>query len=486
MGQKLLYSTIVIERKGRVPVFLQVCNALIKEIQQGRLRPGVKLMGVRALAALLAVNKNTIEAVYAELEQQQWIIRVPRKGTFVSEELPETKPKVWASTAVNRKELILPEATFAGIPSRADARAGGLLAIDDGFPDPRLVDHLSIGRTHRSILRVKSYHTLLSYTQPYGNGVLREVLVKYLNDTRGIPCQIDNLMITRGSQMAIFLAIQANLRKGEVAIVSSPGYFGANNALHHLGANVLSVPVDKEGIRVEAVEHHCKKHKVKLIYVTPHHHHPTTVTLSPARRMKLLHLAETYGFVILEDDYDYDFHYGNSPILPLSSIDGLQHTIYTGSFSKAIAPALRIGYLLAPKNIIEKAAKVRQVIDHQGDAIMERVMANLIQEGEVERMLRRSRKIYKQRRDFFCQQLGTHFAEQIDFRVPEGGLAIWAKLKQPLDLAVVAKKALAKRLHLTTAHHHPPRFNALRLGFASLTVKEIEERLAILKKVLDT
>lgn len=465
-------------------MFLQVCNALIKEIQQGRFRPGVKLMGVRSLAALLAVNKKTIEAVYAELEQQQWIVRIPRIGTFVSEKLPETKPKDWASISVRRKEFTQAEASFYDIPSRPDTRTGGLLAIDDGFPDPRLVDHLSIGRSHRSILRVNSYHALLSYTQPYGDIVLREVLVRYLNDTRGIPCQLDNLMITRGSQMAIFLAIQSHLRKGEAAIVSSPGYFGANNALHFLGASVLTVPVDQEGINIEAIEHHCKKRTVKLVYVTPHHHHPTTVTLSPARRMKLLQLAESYGFIILEDDYDYDFHYGNSPILPLSSIDGLQHTVYTGSFSKAIAPALRVGYLLASKNIIEKAAKIRQVIDHQGDTIMERVMASLLQEGEVERMLRRSRKVYKQRRDFFCQQLDTLFSKQLDFRVPEGGLAIWAKLKKPLELEVVAKKALFKRLHLTTAHHHLPHFNALRLGFASLTVREIKERLAILKKVL--
>ena len=481
MGQMALYNDINIKRGIGTPVYLQLTNAIIKTIQQGSLRPGNKMLGIKVLADLLKVNKNTIERVYDELEVQQWVIRIPRKGTFVSEKLPKTKPREWNSETVIIKNT--PETAVWNPAIYTDPSVENLI-FDDGFPDPRVVDHLSIGRAHRSIFRSKRYHPLFSYTNPYGDITLRSELAKYLNDTRGIQCSEENILITRGSQMAIFLGMRTILQKGEFAVVGAPNYFGANNTLSYIGANILTVPVDEEGLVVDEIVKHCKKYKVRLMYTTPHHHHPTTVALSPARRMELLKLAEKYGIVILEDDYDYDFHYGNAPILPLSSVDSLKQTIYTGSFSKTIAPALRIGYLLASKEIIEKAVGIRRVIDHQGDPIMEHLMALLIQQGEIERMLRRSRKIYKQRREHFCQVLETHFADCVRFKVPEGGLAVWVRFNPTINVVEIAKKALIRKLNLATANHYGQSLNALRLGFASRNQEEIDKGLEILKSVI--
>ncbi len=484
MGQEALYAGISIDRNSGIPIYLQITNALIREIQLGRLRPGTKMMGIKALASLLSINKNTIERVYAELELQQWLTRIARKGTFVSVELPDIQPRTWKTLKGQaHDEVAIPKKPPVR-PVRGEKRPGKIQLIDDGFPDWRLLDHLSLGRAHRSVFRLPAYHSLLSYTNPYGDEMLREVLVKYLNDSRGIPCSSENLLVTRGSQMAIFLGIKTHLKKGQSAIVGKPNYFGANDTLKYIGANILTVPVDNEGLVVDEITRHCEKQKVQLVYITPHHHHPTTVTLSPARRMNLLELAETYGFVILEDDYDYDFHFENAPVLPLSSADALNNTIYTGSFSKSIAPSLRIGYLLASKKCIEEAVKIRRVIDHQGDPIMERVMAILIQQGEVERMLRRSRKVYKQRRDFFCETLKTQFADYVEFDPPEGGLAVWAKFNSTINLLDLAKNTTNHGLNLATAFHYGKTLNALRLGFASLSLLEINHSLGILKSVL--
>ncbi len=359
-----------------------------------------------------------------------------------------------------------------------------ILTLDGGLPDSRIIDNKTLGRAHRSVFQSGIYSSLFSYTNAYGDIMLRNELVKYLNDTRGIPCSEENILITRGSQMAIFLSMKMLLKKNETAIIGNPSYFGAKNILQYIGANILTISVDEEGLVVDEIEEHCKKNKVKVVYVTPHHHHPTTVSLSPARRMGLLKLADTFGFSIIEDDYDYDFNYGNAPMLPLSSLDALNSTIYTGSFSKTIGPGLRIGYLLANEKIIEKAVEIRKVIDFQGNPIMERVMGILLQQGEIDRMLRRSRNIYMQRRDYFCKALSSHFPNVIDFKIPEGGLAVWTKFNSSINLMEVYKKALDKNLNLSLVPYYGPSHNATRLGFASLTFSEIDMYMGILKSIL--
>ncbi len=483
MGQNLLYNTIKIERERAIPVYLQIVNTLIKEIQSGRLRPGTKMMGIKSLSTLLDVNKNTIEKVYIELELQQWIKSVPRKGTFVSEKLPEFQPKNWNNQPETKVKKGIKIDPVNSSPSHI-TKNDKVLIFDGGLPDPRVIDHQAIGRAHRNIFKSDRYLNLFSYTSAYGDEVLRKELVKYLNDTRGIPCNEENILITRGSQMAIFLSMKILLKKNEVAIVGMPGYFGTNDVLEYIGAKVFNVSVDEDGLVVDEIEEICKKNKIKVVYVTPHHHHPTTVSLSPARRMNLLRLAETYGFHIIEDDYEYDFHYGNAPILPLSSLDGLTNTIYTGSFSKTISPGLRIGYLLADEKIIEKAVEIRKAIDCQGNPIMERAMGVLLQQGEIDRMIRRSRNIYRQRRDYFCEALNAHFSNDIAFKVPEGGLAVWTKFDSSIDLMEVYKKALDKNLNLILAPYFGSSLNATRLGFASLTFSEIDKYMGILKRVL--
>ncbi len=485
MGQISLYNTIKIERERGIPVYLQIVNTLIKEIQSGRLRPGTKMMGVKSLATLLNVNKNTIEKVYTELELQQWIKRIPRKGTFVSEKLPDFKPKNWN----NQRERTVEKSSknySENSTSVFATKSKKVVIFDGGLPDHRIIDNQAIARTHRNVLKADRYTTLFSYTNAYGDTMLRKELVKHLNDTRGIPCDEENILITRGSQMAIFLGMRILLKNNEIAIVSNPGYFGTTHVLEYIGANVLTVSVDEEGLVVDEIEDICKKNKVKVIYVTSHHHHPTTVSLSPSRRMSLLKLAEIYGFYILEDDYNYDFHYDNAPLLPLSSLDGLTNTIYTGSFSKTIGPGLRIGYLLADKKIIEKAVKIRGVIDVQGNPIMERAMGVLLQQGEIDRMLRRSRNIYMQRRDYLCEILNTLFSEEIDFKIPEGGLAVWAKFNESINLMEVYERTLAKNLNIILTPYYAPSHNATRLGFASLTFSEMEKYMGVLKSVLKT
>ena len=205
------------------------------------------------------------------------------------------------------------------------------------------------------------------------------------------------------------------------------------------------------------------------------------------RRLKLLNLANQYRFAIIEDDYDFDFHYDNKPYLPLASIDHNQNVIYIGSISKTFAPALRIGFMTGPSAFIKAAASLRELIDRQGDTLLEEAFAALFDNGEMERHFRKSLKIYKQRRNLFCQILMSDFKDQIEFKIPEGGLGVWANFDKKIDLIKMSANALKQGLYIDNGNFYKNESfsaNALRMGFASLKENEMTEALAILKRTI--
>ncbi|HMJ48833.1 MAG TPA: PLP-dependent aminotransferase family protein, partial [Ferruginibacter sp.] len=236
---------------------------------------------------------------------------------------------------------------------------------------------------------------------------------------------------------------------------------------------------------VDYLENILQQKTIKAVYVIPHHHFPTTVTLSMERRLKLLKLAAAYHFAIIEDDYDFDFHYDNKPYLPLASIDHNHNVIYIGSITKTFAPALRIGFMIGSRAFVDAAASLRELIDKQGDTLLEEAFSVMFDNGEMERHFRKTLKIYKQRRNLFCDILKSDFNDEITFRTPEGGLAVWANFNEKIDLAKMSGKALKKGLYIADGSFYKTESfsgNALRMGFASLRENEITSALAILKE----
>jgi len=271
-------------------------------------------------------------------------------------------------------------------------------------------------------------------------------------------------------------------------IIGETNYFTANITFEYIGAQLERIPVDEEGLKVDAIEQICQQKKIRAVFVTSHHHHPTTVTLSPQRRIRLLALAEKYRFAIIEDDYDYDYHYANSPALPLASADQNGLVTYIGSFTKNIAPAFRIGYLIAPEYMITAYTQLRRILDRQGDPVLELALAELIQNGVIRRYLKKSLKQYRCRRDLCVQLLQEKLGEYIDFKTPDGGMAIWAKFNQKIDLPQLSQLAIKNDLYLSNGlNYNPPRkkLNACRMGFASRNLKEIEESVMLLEKTID-
>jgi GntR family transcriptional regulator/MocR family aminotransferase len=253
------------------------------------------------------------------------------------------------------------------------------------------------------------------------------------------------------------------------------------------GAELVTLPVDAQGICVERIEEICQKYPIRMLYVTSHHHYPTTVSLSAERRVLLLQLAEKFNFLILEDDYDYDFHYASRPILPLASADRQGLVVYVGSLCKTIAPAIRIGYVVAAQDLIEELGYLRRIIDRQGDPALEQAVAELFTEGDIKRHLKKTLKIYHRRRDFFCDLLQKELPNDLTWQMPEGGMALWAIFDHKIHLPNLAQKATELNFLLNDGKNHNPlnkQLNATRLGFASLNLEELEQSVALLKRLI--
>jgi len=327
----------------------------------------------------------------------------------------------------------------------------------------------------------------MSYIDTSGVQKFREVLSAYLNTSRGLQTSFENIMTTRGSQMGLYLLAKVLFSKGDQVIVGDTNYYYADHVFLNAGMQLNRVKVDESGLDVDAIEKLCKKKKIKALYVTSHHHYPTTVTLIASRRVKLLALAEKYGFMIIEDDYDYDFHYLSSPILPLVSADSKGMVVYIGTLSKTIAPAIRTGYIVAPVNLILELCRIRQLIDTQGDPIMELTLAEMFEDGSIKRHMKKALNEYHRRRDFVCALLQEKLSDVIDFKVPDGGLSIWAKFHKSVPLPPLTEKLKAQGVILSNGLIHnntPVSLNATRMGFAWMNEKESANAVDVMVKTI--
>jgi len=480
---QVFISNLVINRDTDVPVYMQVSDQLMSMIKTGLLRAGSRLPATRKLAAVLNVHRKTVIRAYDDLLIQGWLESRTGSGTFVAMHFPEAKPRTLADGRNDTARIAGFGFKTAPHLQRTIADLNIPLHLDDGFPDARLAPLHDISRAYRTQLLTGNPYSRLGYADPKGSGWLRTELAGYLNTTRGLRVTAENILIVRGTVMGLYLTCAGLLEPGDTVVTTDPGWAGAESNFLQAGANLVKVEVDGFGMNVDRLEIICQKQSVRLVYVTSHHHYPTTVALRADRRVQLLTLAQKYGFIIFEDDYDYDFHYQNRPLMPLASADDAGMVLYCGAFSKTISPALRVGYLVGPENIIEHLAGLRRAVDRQGDTLLENAMAELLQNGIIQRHLRKSLKIYKQRRDFFCELMNHHLENYAQFKIPEGGMALWTCFDPAINLNLLAKNALKKGLYFQ-GENNKTTLGFTRLGFASSTPSELENSIEILAKLL--
>ncbi|WP_272149055.1 PLP-dependent aminotransferase family protein [Tenacibaculum aiptasiae] len=471
-------TSFKINRDVKEPLYLQLANQFIVFIKEGNLSSGTKLLGTRSFAELLNVHRKTIVSCYEELALQGWVESIPKKGTFVHGNLPLLNTTSIVEESVKKEKLKTGFSFYENneLLSKGEKESSDIIYINDGTSDERLTPIEEIVRTYRRIASKQSVYKEFGYGSTFGNIKLRETLVGYLNETRGLQISKENILITRGSQMGIWLSSKLLLKEGDNIIVGETNYASADVTFLHQKANLLRVLVDENGIVTEEIEKQCKKQQIKAVYVTSHHHHPTTVTLSAERRIHLLNLAKKYKFAIIEDDYDYDFNYNHAPILPLASHDVNGNVIYIGSVCKTVAPVFRIGYLIASKEFVDEASKLRGFVDRQGDALLELTFADFIKSGDLDRHIRKVLKIYKARRDLFCALLKEKLSDCFQFEIPKGGMAVWIRLNKKYSWKQVYEEGYKHQLEIGEWYRYDiakTGHNAIRMGFASYNEKEI-------------
>ena len=472
---------IALDRGGNTPVGQQIVHSLIEEVRRGRLKPGTPLPGSRELAEALGVNRKTVVIAFAELQAQGWLSSETRRGTFVSENLPLLEPGAAGHSAIPERPAF--RASRAAAALIADLPPRDMLAFDDGAPDIRHVPIDILARAYREGLRSTLQRRRLGYGDPRGSRTLRASIAAMLSAERGLAATADNLCLTRGSQMAIFVVAQTLVSAGDTVVVETLTYPPAREAFRRAGAEIASVGVDAEGLIPDDLERVCRRKRVRAVYVTPHHHFPTTVLMTPERRMRLMLLASQFGFAIVEDDYDHDFHFTHQPMLPLAAFDGEGCVIYVGSLSKLLSPSLRMGYVSAPKALADRIAAEIMMVDRQGDPAMEAAIAEFIQAGELHRHTRKMTRLYAERRDRFAEFLGEIFGDDVEVSVPDGGLAFWVRFKG-VDMDRLLERAHAKRVHFQSPRPFSTdgvAIDSLRLGFASLDVDELRSATERLK-----
>jgi GntR family transcriptional regulator/MocR family aminotransferase len=478
-----------VDRRRSIPVYQQIVQALIHDIQRGRLVPGTFLPSSRELATTLGVNRKTIVIAYDDLIAQGWLASDGTRGTIVSSSLPELAPRPSPIVAPDTgPEAAAPEFKIrpAADPLPAFVESTQL-TFDDGAPDARLLSPDVLSRAYRTALRQAVRGNWLGYGDPRGSPILRATIANMLMTHRGLVANADNICITRGSQMAIFLAARILVRPGETVLVEALSYAPAWQAFRAAGATVVGAKLDDNGLDVADVERLCRKHKVRALYLTPHHQFPTTVSLTPQRRLRLLDLASQFGFAIIEDDYDHEFHFEQQPLLPMASY-APRRTVYIGSMSKLLLPGLRIGYVAAAPDVIRMMANETVIIDRQGNAPTELAVAELIESGELHRHSRKALQVYLKRRDAFAQLLEKNFAGLIDFKMPDGGLAFWITFRDPAVLDAIEQSVPRGQVRFLPSRSFaiaPFDQRGLRLGYASLTTEEATEAMHRLRQLAD-
>lgn len=476
-------SLVQIVRTSGTPVYLQITNQLVQAIQYGTLPANTKLPGTRSLSALLAVHRNTISAVYQELLVQGWVDVKPNQGTFIASQLPKIE---------NQPVSQRPYPTATGFTFKSTSlldnpfeKVQGDYAFSDGVPDIRLTQINDLSRLYSANMKRKVNRRKMSYHHQDGSPYFKEQLSSYLHLSRGLRISTSNLLITRSVEMSLFIISELILQSGDLVVVGAPGYFSANMVFQKATRYIRTIPVDEQGLDTDALRILCEKQPVRMVYVTPHRHYPTTVSLSAERRITLLQLAKTYGFVVVEDDHDYDFQYDKQPLLPLATADTEGMVIYVGSFGKSLAPGFRTGFIAAPENLIIEMRKYLGLLDRQGDVLMEQALGEMIEEGVIQRHLKRSMNIYKERRDLMADLLGADFDELVQFQKPSGGLAFWLAFKHPINLLKLKNECERNKLFIPkTLLYQNKAITAMRLGFGHLNEDEMRNSMMLFKQAV--
>ena len=484
-----ILPAIAVDRSAPKPLYQQICDGYREAIVERRLRGGQRLASTRALAAELKISRIPVLAAFDQLLAEGYFESRVGSGTFVSSTLPD-----------DAGPLKRPAARLSARQPGARLIARGPAALLRSTPEPWLkgfgafrmsetaLDHFPFPIWSRLVVRHSrgARRGALNYGSPLGDLAFRQAVAAYLRTARAVRCEAEQIMVVSGSQQALEITARVLLDPGQPVWVEEPGYGGARDALAMAGARLVPVPVDNEGLDVAAGIKMCRR--ARAVLVTPSHQYPLGATMSASRRLQLLDWAQSSGSWIIEDDYDSEYRYESQPIAALQGLDRDARVVYIGTFSKVLFPALRVGYLVMPTDLVDRFSAVREAMDICPPALHPAALADFIVEGHFARHLRRTSLLYRERRSALVEGLRRDLGPRLQVVGAEAGIHLVALCDQPSDRAISLRAAREGlwAMPLSACYLGKPLHHGLVLGYGGTSVAEMPKAVQRLLRAINT
>ena len=477
------------------PLYRQIYEAIRRAILSGKLVSGTRLPASRVLAKQLSVSRLTVVNAFEQLLAEGYLEGKTGAGTFVASKIPEDLLQIATIEKKNKASETEPEkvkiSKFARRLAETETRISRFPGISAAVPFkngmtavrefPFEIWEKIADRCFR-----QSRYKISGYGEPAGFRPLREAVAAHLAASRGVHCETEQIFITNGAQQALDLIARVLLEEGDKVWIEDPCYQEALGVFRAVGAQVCAVPVDAEGFDLASATE--RSATADLVYITPSHQYPIGVTMSLARRLSLLEWARKTRAWIIEDDYNSEFRYAGRPLASLQNLDQTGRVIYVGTFSKTIFPALRLGCMVVPKNLIEILRAARNSCDSHSTIFEQMILADFIAEGHFARHLRRMRTLYEKRQHFLIAEAEKELGGLLKVSKADSGMHLIGWLAEGFDEQKVALKAFEKNLNVMPLSSYCIENKlpaGLILGYTGFDEKEIKQGVRKLKEVIE-
>jgi DNA-binding transcriptional MocR family regulator len=479
---------IPIDRSKPIPLPRQIQGHLERLIHERLLGPGVKLPATRALARELGVNRATVAVAYDELVAAGWARAHVGQGTFVAGpiagegESPDGAPASALPEAVDWSGLFSRSAQIiAGDRVRRPEVLGGrapqgLISFAGGMPDSTMFPTDAFRRVLNAVIREEGAE-LLQYYPSAGYPPLRRYLSGYLLRF-GVEARPDDILIVNGSQQGFDLIARTLLDPGDVVAIEQPTYPRALQVFRAVGARLAPVPLGPDGPRPEALERTFERHAPKFFYCQPSAHNPTGLTMSTEARRRLLDICGRRRVAIVEDGFDGSLYYGSRPPAPLRALDRRGLVIYIGTFSKILFPGLRLGWLVAPRPLLDRLEGAKQLADLQTSALLQAAVYHFCDRRLLERHLTRVADEYGRRQRRLLESLARRMPRDVTWTETRGGFSLLLTLPDGFDAAALLPRAAARGVAFTPGAAFfvdDGGARTLRLAFSAVPAARIDE-----------
>lgn len=496
-----------LDPNASTPMHRQIYEEVRLAILSGRLSAGHKMPSTRALSQSLGISRATVTMSYEYLLSEGYFESLTGSGTYVSRQIPEDLLHVDTDLSLEATSDLSDDSEHGGPAQRKRLSwYGQSLASRNwlDFPEAEPRIQFTFGRPDLDEFPLRIWNQLISKhlnkrdlttldcpTRSKGHLPLRQALADYLASARAVQCDPERIIIVNGSQQAITLVIRVLIDREDFAAIEEPGYLGAQKAFLANGANLVPIQVDQSGIRVEDLKRSFGSGSgasAKLVYVTPSHQYPTGVALSLPRRLDLLKWAARTGTYVIEDDYDSEYRYKGRPIPALAGLDKNNSVIYIGTFSKILFPAMRLGYLVVPDNLVDVFARAKWITDRHSALLDQQVLAEFITAGHMERHIRKMRGLYEQRRKLFIDNLKQTFGNRISILGDNAGISVLVRFNTECSDEELVRRAAMQGVGISSTkkyyigQHRPSEF---LLNYAGLKDEELLEGIRIIASILD-